>query len=308
MAASVFGSSAHADTKIRIGLIGTNESQIPIVLAIDKGYFKAEGLDVETVDFRGGGVAVQALVGGSIDLASFATDHILRLNNRGLDARILIGIDRFITHTLVVPTGMGYKDLTSLKGKSIGVSAPGSYSDNVLRWTLKGLGLNPDRDVNIIGVGSGNTAKAALVSGQIAAVSAPTPDVLNYLIDSPGKFELLYDWRTIPHSGQAVIGRQKWIDANPAAAQGVARAVLKAEQLVQKDPAAVEQVLRKQFPDRSDAYIQAYTKAVPGLLSPDGHVSEQGFLKMIEIVRVVEPDLNPIKQSDVDLTDKLLGR
>lgn len=310
MSAAVIGTSASAQTKIRIGLIGTNESQLPILIAIDKGYFKQQNLDVETVPFRGGGVAVQAFVGGSIELASFATDHVLRLNNRGIDARFLIGIDRFITHTLIVPVGKNYKGLASLKGKKIGVTAPGSYSDNVLRWSLKEVGLNPDRDVTIVGIGDGNTAKAGLISGQVDAVMASTPDVLDYQVNDhdPGKYEILYDWRTIPHSGQAVIGLQRWVDANPEAAKGVARAVLQAEQLIQKDPVEVRKIIKQQFPDRSDAYVNAYAEIVPRLISQDGRISHQGFLKMTEILQVVEPDLKPIAQSKVDLTDKLLGR
>jgi NitT/TauT family transport system substrate-binding protein len=308
LAASLISAPAFAQTKIRIGLIGTNESQLPILIAIDKGYFKAENLDVETVPFRGGGIAVQAFIGGSIDLAAFATDHVLRLNNRGIDARFLIGIDRFITYTLIVPVGKNYKDLSSLKGKKIGVSAPGSYSDNILRWSLKQQGLNPDRDATIVGIGDGNTAKAGLLSGQVDAIMATTADVLDYQLAETGKFEILKDWRTIPHSGQAVIGRQRWVDANPAAAKGVARAVLKAEQLIQKDPAEVQKIIKQLFPSRSDAYVKAYADEVPKLLSADGKISPQGYIRMNEILRTLEPELKPIDQSKVDLTDTLLGR
>jgi NitT/TauT family transport system substrate-binding protein len=308
LSATLLASPAFAQTKIRIGLIGTNESQLPILIALDKGYFKDEKLDVETIPFRGGGIAVQAFIGGSIDLAAFATDHVLRLNNRGIDARFLIGIDRFITYTLIVPTGKNYKDLTSLKGKKIGVSAPGSYSDNILRWSLKTLNINPDRDVTIVGIGDGNTAKAGLLSGQVDAIMATTADVLDYQIAEAGKFEILKDWRTIPHSGQAVIGRQRWVDANPAAAKGLARAVLKAEQLIQKDPAEVQKIIKQLFPNRSDVYVKAYADEVPKLLSSDGRISPQGYIRMNEILRTLEPDLKAIDQSKVDLTNTLLGR
>ena len=308
LASTLFGASSFAQTKIRIGLIGTNESQLPIWIALDKGYFKTENLDVETVPFRGGGIAVQAFIGGSIDLAAFATDHVLRLNNRGIDARFLIGIDRFITYALIVPAGKNYQDLSALKGKKIGVSAPGSYSDNVLRWSLKSLGLNPDRDVTIVGIGDGNTAKAGLLSGQVDAIMASTADVLDYQIAETGKYEILKDWRTTPHSGQAVIGRQRWVDANPQAAKGFARAILKSEQLIQTDPAEVRKIIKQLFPDRSDAYVKAYADAVPHLLSADGRISPQGYLKMNEILRLLEPDLKPIALSNLDLTDKLLGR
>jgi len=174
----------------------------------------------------------------------------------------LIGIDRYITHILVVPAGKHYKSLADLKGKKIGVSAPGSYSDNVIQYDL------------------------------------------NY----PDKFETLYDWRTIPHSGQAVVARQRRIDANPDAARGVARAVLRAEQRIRTDPSAVAKVAKRQFPDRGDAFGQQYAQAAQRLLSQDGHISHEGYSKMIEILQEGEPGLKPIDQSRIDLTDQLLGR
>jgi NitT/TauT family transport system substrate-binding protein len=308
LGATLLANPAFAQTKIRIGLIGTNESQLPILIAIDKGYFKSENLDVETVPFQGGGIAVQAFIGGSIDLAAFATDHVLQLYNHGIDARFLIGIDRFITYTLIVPAGKNYKDLSALKGKKIGVSAPGSYSDNILRWQLKLLGMNPDRDVTIVGIGDGNTAKAGLLSGQVDAIMATTADVLDYQLAETGKYEILKDWRTIPHSGQAVVGRQRWVDANPAAAKGVARAVLKAEQLIQTDPAEVKKIIKELFPSRSDAYAKAFADQVPKLLSADGKISPQGYVRMTEILRTLQPELKPVDQSKLDLTNTLLGR
>jgi hypothetical protein len=66
---------AAAAERIKIGLVGTNESQLPIRLAIDQGFFRQQDIDVETIEFRGGGIAIQAFVGGSIDLCTCATDH-----------------------------------------------------------------------------------------------------------------------------------------------------------------------------------------------------------------------------------------
>jgi len=296
---------AAAQQPLKIGLIGTNESQIPILVAIDQGYFKENGVTVETVQFKGGGVAVQAFAGGSIDLASFATDHVIRLNNRGIDARFLAAIDRNITHLLVVPSGKGFKDLSSLKGKKVGVSAPGSYSDNVLRWSLIKIGINPDRDVTIVGVGSGNTSKAALKAGQIDALMISTAEAIHFDLTEPEAYQILVDWRKTPHTGQALVGRQKWVDQNPDLARGVVRAVLKAESAVQSDPRVVQAAVRKQYPDADEQFILAYSKAVPDLVSPDGVISDQSFERMVDILHTIEPGLKPFKKSDLDLTSQL---
>jgi NitT/TauT family transport system substrate-binding protein len=296
-----FAGTARAQTSIKIGVISANESQLPVRVAIDEGFFKQQNIDVELTEFRGGGVAVQAFVGKSIDLCDCSTDHVVRLNNRGVDARMLVGIDRFNTNTLVVSASAGFTDLVSLRGKKIGVSAPGSYSDNTVRWAIKSAGLDPDRDFEIVGVGAGTTARAALETGQISAVMASTPAVLDYDLSAPGKFKVLIDWRKVDYSGQAIIASRQWADANPQVARGFVRAITEAEHVIQTDEKPVERAFKEMFPDRDDKYLEILSRQIREQLSPDGRISQGGFLKMIEIMQVVEPNLKAIKQSDVDL-------
>src|SRR5258708_7542940 len=73
------------EATLRLGVAAVNEGLLPIRVAIDQGYFASEGLAVELVDFRGGGPAVQAFVGGGVDFCICASDHVLRLASRGLD-------------------------------------------------------------------------------------------------------------------------------------------------------------------------------------------------------------------------------
>ena len=50
---------------------------LPLTIAERNGYFKAEGLDVEILDFPGGAKALQALLGGSVDIVSGAYEHTI---------------------------------------------------------------------------------------------------------------------------------------------------------------------------------------------------------------------------------------
>jgi NitT/TauT family transport system substrate-binding protein len=292
--------SGAAQSKVKIAVIDTNESQLPIRMAIDLGLFTRENIDVEFLTFKGGGIAIQALVGGSIDLCTCATDHIVRLANRNIDGRILVGIDRFLTNALIVPSDSSFTDLASLRGRRIGVSAPGSYSDNTLRWAIKTAGLDPDNDFVIVGVGHGSSARAALQTGRIDAVMLPTPDVLDFTSGTSGRYKILIDWRNVDHSGQAILGRRKWIDADPVRARAVVRAIVEAERLIQSDRAIVERVLKSMLPERSDAFIKDLASEITPRLSPDGSVSSTGFKRMLEMMTIVEPSLTPVEQSAVD--------
>src|SRR3954454_13928985 len=56
---------------------------LPLTIAERKDYFKAEGLDVEIVDFPGGAKAIEAMIGGSADVVSGAYEHTINMHARG---------------------------------------------------------------------------------------------------------------------------------------------------------------------------------------------------------------------------------
>lgn len=68
---------------------------LPLTIAEQKGYFKAEGLDVEINDFGGGAKSLQALVGGSVDAVTGAYEHTIRMQQKGQDIRAVIELGRF---------------------------------------------------------------------------------------------------------------------------------------------------------------------------------------------------------------------
>jgi NitT/TauT family transport system substrate-binding protein len=296
---------AVARTRIRTAAVGVNDAQLPVYVAIDQGFLAHEGVELELIKFAGGGPAIQAFVGGSLDLCLCASDHVVRLNNRRVDARILVGLDRYITSTLMVRADSPYTDIVSLRGQKVGSSSPGSYSDNTLRWEITRKGLNPNRDFQIVTAGAGAAARAALESGQLAAITTPTPEVLDMERTAPHRFRILIDWRTIEHAGQVVIVRQRWVDANQAAAQAVGRAVARAQRLIVTDRDAAVRGVRRMFPERGEEYAEALADAVRGRHSPDGQVSRPGFQTMLEVLRIADPAVRPVEQEAVDLSPGL---
>ena len=63
---------------------------LPLTIAERKGYFKAEGLDVEILDFPGGAKALQALIGGSVDVVSGAYEHTITQQAKGQNIEALV--------------------------------------------------------------------------------------------------------------------------------------------------------------------------------------------------------------------------
>jgi NitT/TauT family transport system substrate-binding protein len=87
---------AQAQTKVTLGVGGKPVLYyLPLTIAERKGFFKEEGLDVQIQDFAGGARALQALVGGSVDVVTGAYEHTIRMQAKGQDVRAVTELGRF---------------------------------------------------------------------------------------------------------------------------------------------------------------------------------------------------------------------
>ncbi|MBF8299938.1 MAG: transporter substrate-binding protein [Acidobacteria bacterium] len=289
---------ARAQKTLKLAVPSVNEGLLPIKVAIDQGFFKAEGIAVELINFRGGGPAVQAFAGGGVDLCICAADHVVRLVNRGFDARIIIGLDEHHSYALLGKAGSPYTDVKSLKGRRIGVTSPGSLTDNTVRWAITKAGLKAERDFQIVSAGGGAAMRAAIDTGQVDAGAVVSTEVLDYL--RSGRFKVVTDWRTLEYPALVVIGRQKWVDANSGVAKRFVRAVARALRLVQTDSAAVARSAKLLYPTFSNEALAEIAASAKERLSKDGRVSPQGFEIMQEVVLLSDATLSRVKRADVD--------
>src|SRR5919112_6812985 len=101
---------------------------LPLTIAERKGYFKAEGLEVEIVDFPGGAKALQAMVGGSADIVSGAYEHTINMHAKGqpIVGIALQGRYNGIVFAVSKAKAAQFKSAHDIKGLKVGVTAPGS--------------------------------------------------------------------------------------------------------------------------------------------------------------------------------------
>ena len=151
----------------------------PAYIAQDQGYFKDAGLDVNIVLSHGSAQAVAAVVGGSADVTLATAPDVLNAVAHGRQLRMILGITnqpqllltvspKLLAKANVTPASPVADRARALKGARVGISTPGSMTDEVLRTILKMGGLDPDRDVSIIAMGGdGAPMLAALQHGNI---------------------------------------------------------------------------------------------------------------------------------------------
>jgi len=132
----------------------------------EAGLFRENGLDVELLFIQSSSLLATALLVGTLPIATMGGVAAVEGNLRGADLVLLGSLKKPPSLTFLVTS----KEITrpdQLKGKKLGVSRIGSSSDSILRMALRKLGLNPERDVTILQVGSSPLRTAALRSGNI---------------------------------------------------------------------------------------------------------------------------------------------
>ena len=277
---------------------------LPLTIAEQRGYFKAEGLDVTIVDFAGGARALQAVVGGSADVVSGAFEHTVNMQHKGqaMRAFALQGRAPQIVLGDNPKTIAGFKTVADLKGKKVGVTAPGSSTNVMVNFILAKAGLKP-ADVSIIGVGAAQGAVAAMRSGQIDAISNLDPVIT--LLHRSGDLRIVSDTRNVAESEKVFGGPmpagclyapQPFIARNPNTTQALANAIVRANKWIQgAGPSEIITNVPETFllGDRA-VYIDAFL-AAKGALSPDGSFPEKGSDTAYRALASIDADIAKAK-------------
>jgi len=285
--------------KITIAVGGKNLLYyLPLTIAEQKGFFKDEGLDVEIVDFAGGAKALQAVVGGSADVVSGAFEHNINMQAKGQPMRAFVLQGRAPQIVLAVnsKTMANYGSPADLKGKKIGVTAPGSSTNVMANYVLAKAGLKPT-DVSIVGVGASQGAVAALRAGQIDAISNLDPVIT--ILARAGDIKIISDTRDVaeadkifggPMPAATLYSPVAFIDKNPNTVQALTNAIVRANKWIQQaGPSEIVKAVPESYllGDRA-VYIDAFLKAKPAL-SPDGMIPEQGPATALRALASIDP-------------------
>jgi NitT/TauT family transport system substrate-binding protein len=291
--------------KITIAVGGKNLLYyLPLTIAEQRKYFEAEGLEVSVVDFAGGARALQAVVGGSADVVSGAFEHTLNMQAKGQPMRAFVLQGRAPQIVLAVSnkTMANYKTLADLKGKKIGVTAPGSSTNIMANFVLAKAGLKPT-DVSIVGVGAAQGAVAALRSGQIDAISNLDPVIT--ILQRAGDIKVVSDTRDVaeaekvfggPMPAACLYAPVSFLEKNPNVAQALTNALVRANKWIQQaGPGDIIKSVPESYllGDRA-IYIDAFLKA-KGALSPDGLFPDAGSTTALRALASVDEAMQKAK-------------
>lgn len=241
--ASAIQTESLAQTKIKVGRTTTGSGfHIPTYIAMDKGFFKKEGLDAEFVSMSGKAL-VTAGLGGAIDFVPIPGGGS-QAALRGADLRYVVGQSKISQWVIIAdPKIMKVEDL---KGKTIGYGRPGSSDYDEGEITLaRFFKLNVGRDYKVISFRGEADRIAAMVNGDISAglVSFAHAARANTL----GFKTLLKTGTYLPRVGGCVWVRGEFLKKNPDTVKRFIRAMTKAMDYLRTNKQGSSEVIQAQF-------------------------------------------------------------
>lgn len=277
---------------------------MPLTIAEQLGYFKAEGLDVEISDFAGGARAMQAVTSGAADVVSGAYENTIQLQSKGqiFQAFVLQGRAPQIALGVSTRTMPGYKGLADLKGKKIGVSAPGSSTNMMASLLLARAGIKPG-DVSFVGVGTAAGALAAVRAGQIDALSNTDPVMT--ILEQKGDLKIISDTRTLrgtaevfggPMPAACLYAPVEFIQKHPNTVQALTHAIVHGLKWLQTaGPSDIIKTVPENhlLGDRA-LYLASFNK-IREALSIDGILPEEGAKTALRALTSFDPAIKAEK-------------
>jgi ABC-type nitrate/sulfonate/bicarbonate transport system substrate-binding protein len=146
-------------------------------VAYRSGSFERHGLRLKPIFIPGGVTALQSLLAREVSIQLTAGPAAIRAWARGAREVTFIGaVGSRLDYVIVAHPSV--RSANDLKGKRIGVSQLGASPDFIARLGLRRLGLNPEKDVTIVPIGSPGERWSALTAGHVQASLFQTPFTL----------------------------------------------------------------------------------------------------------------------------------
>jgi NitT/TauT family transport system substrate-binding protein len=278
----------------------TSLSHLPLLLAEQLGFFKAEGLEIEWVDQASQTAAMAALTQATADVMCASYDTALLLKQKGFDAVCIAQIARTPQWALGVSSKNvpNFKAMTDLGGKRIGLTDAEGSAQRCLSFSMLRSGLQPN-DIQWVYLNSSLHAMVAARSGAVDALFACDPVMT--ALEKKDDLTVVSNLRTLKQTqqvfggllpGNCLLVSQALVQQHPKACQALVSAVVRCLKWLKT--AGPSDLLRYMVdnpvvPDRL-VYLNAIDNlresfSLDGLLMPD---AQQVSLRML---RLLDPKL-----------------
>jgi NitT/TauT family transport system substrate-binding protein len=268
----------HGQTAIKVGTAVLADYALagPFIVAVEKGFFRAEGLNAEFVPFRGGPDLVKAVIAGDVLLGAAGSTDIFVAREAAQPLKMVATHTEGNHFTLnVAPEIQGPAEL---KGKTIGVTRVGATTWVFARMFAKAQGWDPDKDVKVVGLGGLDAQLAALARKEIHAFVWGDGGAVTQL-EGKSRVLLRLDAVTPKWISQIQYVAEDAIKKNADQIRKAMKAVFSGVRFMKDQTQDAAELIAKKINWRPEAVLAAHKISSP-LFSLDGQVSMEALRSM----------------------------
>ena len=290
---------------LKVAIPSTTQAVLPFTIARDKGYYRAEGLDVELI-LMSAPIASRALLSGDVTVAT--------VGGAGLPPLLRGSPFKFLFTSYNRPMFWLYakpeiRDVKSLKNKRVGVSGIGSGPDSLMRELLRLNGLDPNRDVTVLSLGVMPMIFSGLQSGIVDAAMLSPP--VTFKAEEAGFRELVsFPKQDLVELQGSVLVRDASLQSDPKQIEKFLRATYKGFLHIKENRAGTVPVIARYLQVSETVAAKAYDNVIRPSMTEDGTLSAETQMKAVEHVlkRLDLKEAPPLaKIFDFSLTRKVVA-
>jgi NitT/TauT family transport system substrate-binding protein len=297
LAIVILETSALAVEKIRIGVPELNAQFLPLALAEKRGYFKEDGLQGEIIRINPT-VALAALVSGELDYWTVIGNSVGAII-QGAPLRVLACYVPGSPSALIVRPE--FKSVQELKGKAIGLNTSGGALESIGRLIFKHFGLDPDKEIKFLPLGTNERRFSAMKQGLTAGTMGSPP--LDFLGKKMGFVVLARAYELFSYPTSGVIASARKIKEKPDEVKRVIAAGIKATRYIRQNREGTIQFMTEWSKIDKEMATATYDSVLK-LFNDDGSVPDKGLLLVIDELRKlgkVEREISVKEVADLSL-------
>lgn len=294
--------------KITVGYSPAGGSSLLTFIALDQGYFKEAGIEVELLPFTSTADGLNALNSGKIDLGiGFGTAGPLTLDNNGADL-VIIGGSLAGGHPIIATQEKAaqFKSIEDYRGKT--VASPRLYTaDIVFRGALAKAGIDSKKDLTILEMKNPNAVLEAVKSGKVdvgigsTAVYAPAKEAGLAFVGWSNDF--------FPeHPCCRVVTTSKLLKEDPQRFQAFLEGIIRSEKIKAENPELAVKINNK-YLKLDEAVIRDFTLEPHSINSSDPN--RKGVIRTFEEMAAMgylQPQINPADYINIELYQNALAK
>ncbi len=264
--------------KVRVGMPSFSLSFIAPRVAQAKGFFRAEGLEVELIQM-GTTITIVALTTKGIDYST-SSGGGLRSAVRGLPVKVVMSFNRRPLHVLVAKPEI--RSLNDLRGRIVGFAGYGDTTEFLLRAILRQANMELEKDVKALQIAGSGPRLTALLTGKIESAILPPP--FNFEAEAKGFGRLMAAADVFEGSVSGFTVSVDKIKENPGQIRRMIRAVLRAQTFIRENKTETVRIMSDWLKLEPAVAGPSYDLYVRGM-SPDGFVSDESLVLDINRAR-----------------------